>query len=136
VALNGNGRHSDPDVSFPHVLIVDDMPRDLGALDELLRRHGFRVTKASTFAEAQRVLFSQPLAAIVADYRLRGDSGDGFDLLMLCAQERPDVARVLITAHPDGPTLAPMAGATFFDKSPGNGAIGLIRILREALGMT
>lgn len=134
---NCNGhRRSIPDENFPHVLLVDDAERDLNAVEALLRRHGFRVTTAATFGEAQRILFSQPLAAIVADYRLDGDTGDGFDLLMLCAQERPEVVRVLITAHPDGATLAPMAGGTWFDKSPGTGAIGLVQILRDALGMT
>src|SRR6201981_3575525 len=65
----------DPDLSEPHLLVVDDDAR----LRELLRRYlsdsGFRVTAAADASEARSSLASFAFDLVVLDVMMPGESG-------------------------------------------------------------
>src|ERR1700746_3308997 len=65
----------DPDLSEPHLLVVDDDAR----LRELLRRYlsdsGFRVTAAADASEARSNLASFAFDLVVLDVMMPGESG-------------------------------------------------------------
>ena len=65
----------DPDLTEPHLLVVDDDPR----LRELLRRYlsdsGFRVTVAADASEARSALTSFAFDLVVLDVMMPGESG-------------------------------------------------------------
>ncbi len=83
------------------ILLVDDEPNVLKALQRSLRALGFDTTTAACGAEALRVLERQPVDAIVSDMRMPGI--DGAELLTRSRLHAPDAVRVLLTGHADVP---------------------------------
>jgi len=83
----------------PRVLIVDDDPLLLNALERQL--HGrFDVTVASGSKEAMRLVISQgPYAVVVSDLRMPGM--DGVSFLFCLRQTAPNAVRVLLTGDAD-----------------------------------
>lgn len=59
----------------PQLLLVDDEPRILGSLCELLRHRGFILSTASTGKEALRKLSQEPFDLVILDLRLPDISG-------------------------------------------------------------
>jgi CheY-like chemotaxis protein len=57
------------------ILIVDDEAAIRLTLDLLLRRRGYRVTVASSGAEALMLIEQQPFDLLLLDYRMPGLSG-------------------------------------------------------------
>jgi response regulator RpfG family c-di-GMP phosphodiesterase len=82
-----NGRFS--------LLVVDDEPRILSALERSLRREGYELLTSETVEEALRLLDARPIDAILSDQRMPGTSGLQF--LAEAARRRPDAVRMLIT---------------------------------------
>jgi CheY-like chemotaxis protein len=83
--------------SKPKVLLVDDEPRVIESLAQLLRRE-FDVRTASVPQDALRHLNEiNDLAVIVSDMRMPGM--DGATLLHEVRMRRPDVARILLTGE-------------------------------------
>jgi response regulator RpfG family c-di-GMP phosphodiesterase len=81
----------------PKVLLVDDEPRVIEGLAQLLRRE-FDVRTASVPQDALRMLNEiNDLAVIVSDMRMPGM--DGATLLHEFMIRRPDVARILLTGE-------------------------------------
>jgi response regulator RpfG family c-di-GMP phosphodiesterase len=81
--------------SKPKVLLVDDEPRVVESLAQLLRRD-FDVRSTSSPEDALRQLGEiKDLAVVVSDMRMPGM--DGATLLHEIMMRRPDVARILLT---------------------------------------
>jgi PAS domain S-box-containing protein len=85
------------------VLIVDDEPLILNALQRLLRRK-FEVRQALSGKEALAVLRAEPVDVIVADQHMPGLSGS--ELLSQAKVDAPDAARLLLTGSADVADLA------------------------------
>jgi thioredoxin reductase (NADPH) len=101
-------------VAKPAILVVDDDPEVLGAVERDLRqqyRSGYRIMKAASGAEAleaarQLKQRGSPVALFLVDERMPGMSGT--DLLREVLKIYPDSRRVLLTAYAD--TSAAISG--------------------------
>ena len=81
------------------VLIVDDEPRVLDALEAILAAE-FRVVRAAHGDEALRRLGDEPdVAVIVTDHRMPGMTG--VELLRRSQERTPDAVRIVLTAYTD-----------------------------------
>ena len=85
------------------VLIVDDEPRVLDALEAVLAAE-FRVLRAGQGQDALRRLADEPdVAVILTDQRMPGMSG--IELLRQSQERSPDALRIVLTAHTDVDSL-------------------------------
>jgi two-component system response regulator HupR/HoxA len=80
------------------ILIVDDEPRVLDALEAVLAAD-FRVLRAEGGEEALRILPGAEIAVIVSDYRMPGMTG--VELLRRSQDISPDAMRIVLTAYTD-----------------------------------
>ncbi len=85
------------------LLVVDDEPRVLAAIKEVLERQGFAVCTASDPRHALELIREREFAVVLSDHLMPGMSG--MDLLVECQRLRPRATRVLITAAVSLPTL-------------------------------
>lgn len=85
------------------VLIVDDDPLILTALEETLRRDGYHVFTAKNGEEAVRLLESQTVSLILCDQRMPGISG--IEVLMHAQKLQPDATRIVLTGNADMETV-------------------------------
>lgn len=81
------------------VLLVDDEPRILSALNRSLRGSGFEVLCAGSGDEALGLLRREPVDAIVSDMRMPGMNGAEF--LQASLALAPDAVRILLTGYSD-----------------------------------
>jgi CheY-like chemotaxis protein len=81
------------------VLIVDDQPRNLDALEVMLEDLGATIVRAGSADEALLSLLQHDFAAIVLDIRMPGM--DGIELARLIKQRRrlQHVPILFLTAH-------------------------------------
>ena len=86
----------------PAVLIVDDEPRVLDALEAILAAE-FRVLRAEGGEAALARLADDDVAVIVTDYRMPGMSG--VELLRRSQERAPDAVRIVLTAYTDVDSL-------------------------------
>ena len=86
----------------PTVLVVDDEPRVLDALEAILAAE-FRVLRADSGEEALRLLPGADVAVIVTDYRMPGMTG--VELLRRSQEAAPDAVRIVLTAYTDVDSL-------------------------------
>jgi two-component system response regulator HupR/HoxA len=86
----------------PTVLLVDDEPRVLDALEAILAAH-FRVLRAVSGPAALAMLPGEPVAVIVTDYRMPGMSGVEF--LRRSQDIAPAALRIILTAYTDVDSL-------------------------------
>jgi CheY-like chemotaxis protein len=77
------------------VLLVDDEPRILSALQRALRREGYEILSAETTVEALRLVDEHSVDCVLSDHKMPGMTG--IELLAEVAQRRPHAARMLIT---------------------------------------
>jgi two-component system, NtrC family, response regulator HupR/HoxA len=85
------------------ILIVDDEPRVLDALEAILAAE-FRVLRAGHGEEALARLATEPdVAVIVTDHRMPGMTG--VELLHLSQERAPDAVRIVLTAYTDVDSL-------------------------------
>ncbi|HSL51939.1 MAG TPA: sigma-54 dependent transcriptional regulator [Candidatus Deferrimicrobiaceae bacterium] len=84
------------------VLVVDDEPRVLDALEAVLAAE-FRVLRAEGGEQALRLLPGADVAVIVTDYRMPGMTG--VELLSLSQDVAPDAVRIVLTAYTDVDSL-------------------------------
>jgi two-component system response regulator HupR/HoxA len=80
------------------VLIVDDQPEILNALERLLKAD-YQVLLASNGADGLQILTKERVAVILADQRMPVMTGVEF--LSKALQLQPDTVRILITAYAD-----------------------------------
>lgn len=81
------------------ILVVDDEPSVISALARVLGRHGHRIERARSGAEALSVLESGSIEIVISDMRMPGMSGA--ELLARVSGRWPEVVRILITGHAD-----------------------------------
>ncbi len=85
------------------ILIVDDEPRVLDALEAILAAE-FRVLRAGHGEEALACLAAEPdVAVIVTDHRMPGMTG--VELLRRSQERTPDAVRIVLTAYTDVDSL-------------------------------
>jgi two-component system response regulator HupR/HoxA len=84
------------------VLIVDDEPRVLDALEAILAVD-FRVLRAEHGEQALEFLRAEDVAVIVTDHRMPGMTG--VELLRLSQEHAPDAVRIVLTAYTDVDSL-------------------------------
>lgn len=90
---------TEPSLSDPVVLLVDDEPRYLASLGLLFSDAPIRILKARSGLHALDALKREPVAVVVADYWM--DGMDGIQLLNEVQRLYPKIARVLLTGRPD-----------------------------------
>ena len=114
----------------PCVLVVDDDPALLGALEFALQAEGYRVCSCADAEAALRVSADQ-LACMVIDYRL--PDIDGMDLAQRLRGAGVTAPMILITSNPDARCRARAArgGAVIVEKP----LLG-DRLLRQIRAMT
>lgn len=86
-----------PTIVLPRVLLVDDEPLVLSALERVMRRWA-RVTSVPSAATALDRLSRESFEVVISDFDL-GES-DGLTLLRAVADKWPTMARILHTASP------------------------------------
>ena len=84
------------------VLVVDDEPRVLDALEAILAAE-FRMLRAESGEQALRLLPDADVAVIVTDYRMPGMTG--VELLRRSQEAAPDALRIVLTAYTDVDSL-------------------------------
>jgi len=85
------------------ILIVDDEPRILAALKELLERQGYLVVAASDATRGLAALHQRMFGVVISDHLMPDMTG--LDFLVECQRIQPDASRVLVTAVLSLPTL-------------------------------
>jgi len=89
-----------------NLLIVDDVPQNLVAMQALLRREGVNLLLAGSGAQALELLLEHEVALALLDVHM--PEIDGFTLaeLMRGSQRSRDVPIIFLTASPDDPVRA------------------------------
>jgi CheY-like chemotaxis protein len=77
------------------LLVVDDEPRILSALQRSLRREGYEILTADSGAAALRTLRAQRVDVLLTDHKMPGMTG--LELIREVAAQWPGIARFLLT---------------------------------------
>jgi len=80
------------------ILIVDDEPQNLRALERLFRQH-YQVLMANSGAEALEVLREHDVAVVITDQRM--PEMTGIELLKSTVALRPRMVRIILTGYTD-----------------------------------
>ncbi len=88
-----------PDNSAPTLLLVDDEPNILSALQRLFRRDGYTILATSSAEEALALLATQPVDVILSDQRMPGMSGVEF--LRRVKETHPETIRIVLSGYTD-----------------------------------
>ena len=86
---------SAPAEARPVLLVVDDEPRILSALQRCLRREGYEIVSADSGAAALRMLRERRVDLLLTDHKMPGMSG--LDLIREVTAQWPDIPRLLLT---------------------------------------
>lgn len=79
------------------VLFVDDDPAVLSMLRRIVRHEDYECWFASGGEQALTVVAEEGIHVVVSDQSMPGMSG--MELLSVLQQQRPDITRVMLTAH-------------------------------------
>ncbi len=93
---------TDPSIAHP-LLIVDDEPRVLASLKEVLERQGYSVVTSSDALRALELMRRQTFAVVVSDHLMPNMTG--LEFLVECQRIQPQASRILVTAVLSLPTL-------------------------------
>jgi CheY-like chemotaxis protein len=117
----------------PVLLVVDDEPRILSALQRSLRREGYEILTADSGAAALRTLRGQRVDLLLTDHKMPGMTG--LELIREVAVQWPGIARFLLTGWSAevSPEEARRLGIRALVPKPWDDAELKAR-LREALG--
>lgn len=85
------------------ILLVDDEPAILRALQRLLQRYGYRVFCAATGAEALQVLVGHQIALVISDFRM--PNMNGAELLKTVRTQYPTCLGIILSAYADRDAL-------------------------------
>jgi two-component system, NtrC family, response regulator HupR/HoxA len=102
VTVPAEDRRADASQDAATILIVDDEPRVLDALEAILAAE-FRVVRAGGGEAALEVLARDRVAVVVTDYRMPGMTG--VELLRRSQEHAPDTVRIILTAYTDVDSL-------------------------------
>jgi DNA-binding NtrC family response regulator len=108
---------------MPHILVVDDNPDILEALDLLLGLHGYTVQTASNKKQALLVVTHQVIDLVIQDMNFAQgvtSGNDGKSLFLALKAIKPDLPIILITAWAQLETAIELvkAGATDYLQKP------------------
>jgi DNA-binding NtrC family response regulator len=108
---------------MPHILVVDDNPDILEALDLLLGLHGYTVQTASNKKQALFVVTHQVIDLVIQDMNFAQgvtSGNDGKSLFLALKAIKPDLPIILITAWAQLETAIELvkAGATDYLQKP------------------
>lgn len=84
------------------IMIVDDEPANVGALERLFRRD-YECLTATSGKEALGLLEQHDVALIITDQRMPGMTG--IELLKQTAEIRPHMIRIILTGYTDAEAL-------------------------------
>lgn len=93
---------SEPAVATPvryRLLIVDDEPNVVKALQRVFRQESYDVLTAAGGDEALRLCAEKPADVVISDYMMPGMNGA--ELLRRIKQNWPDTIRIMLTGHAD-----------------------------------
>jgi adenylate cyclase len=79
----------------PVLLVVDDEPRILSALQRCLRREGYEIVSADSGPAALRLLRERHVDLLLTDHKMPGMSG--LDLIREVTEQWPGIPRLLLT---------------------------------------
>ena len=85
------------------ILLVDDEPAILRALQRTLQRSGFRVLQAENGVQALNVLATEPVALVISDFRMPGMNGA--ELLQQVRLQFPSTIGLILSAYADREAL-------------------------------
>lgn len=85
------------------LLMVDDEPNVLAALQRSFRREGFRVLTAASAAQGLALLAEHPVQVVLSDERMPAMSGTEF--LSRVRVLYPDTIRIILSGHADFATV-------------------------------
>ncbi len=119
----------------PRVLLVDDEPRLLSALERVLRREPYRLESVSNAAAALDRLAGPPaIDLVVSDHKMPGMSG--IELLAIVRVRWPDCARILLSGWTAGIPEDDLDAAGLHAQHPKPwDDVELKRSIRHALGL-
>lgn len=106
---------------MPRILLVDDSPDILDALDLLLSLHGYDTVCAHSISEALRIATHQTIDLVIQDMNFTGDmtSGDeGKSLFYQLREQHRDLPVILITAWTQLETAVELVKAGAADYLP------------------
>lgn len=86
------------------ILIVDDVPQNLLAMEALLQRDSLRILKAGSGAEALELLLVHEVALALLDVQMPEMDGFALAELMRGTQRTRNVPIIFLTATPNDPT--------------------------------
>ncbi|WP_323374212.1 hybrid sensor histidine kinase/response regulator [Frateuria hangzhouensis] len=86
-----------------NLLIVDDIPQNLVAMEALLRREDVHILKAGSGAEALELLLEHDVALALLDVQMPEMDGFALAELMRGSQRTRDVPIIFLTASPSDP---------------------------------
>jgi two-component system OmpR family response regulator len=82
------------------MLLLDDEPTLLRALQSYFRSHGYEVDAASQLADGQALLAVSDYDVVIADLRLDGNHGtEGLAAVSMVRERHPDTAVVMLSAY-------------------------------------
>jgi EAL domain-containing protein (putative c-di-GMP-specific phosphodiesterase class I)/ActR/RegA family two-component response regulator len=87
----------------PTLLLVDDEPNILSALNRLFRREGYRVLTAGSGQQALELLAENPVQVIISDQRMAEMSG--VELLSRVKDIYPDTVRIVLSGYAELSTV-------------------------------
>lgn len=105
------------------LLVVEDEPLTASLLAEVLESHGFEVQTAPDVLQARAAVRKFDPDVALIDISL-GDGPTGWDLAHVLNEQRPDIALLFLTKHPDQRT----AGPSGMDLPPGCGFLRKDRV--------
>jgi DNA-binding NtrC family response regulator len=82
------------------ILFVDDEPLLRSSWSEILAKEGFRVTAASSVAEALAFITSEQFQVLLADLNI-GQPGDGFTIASAMRRVQPQAVTLILTGYPE-----------------------------------
>ncbi|HUL54915.1 MAG TPA: response regulator [Opitutaceae bacterium] len=90
------GKPQPPPPARPRVLLVDDEPALLDAMQQGMTAE-FDVETAKSAAEAETRIGKQSFAVLICDHMLPGEAG--LDFLVRMRELHPDMRRILLTGY-------------------------------------
>jgi len=81
------------------VLLVDDEPQLLKALNTILTKKGYKVFMAKNGPDALKLLEQTPVHVVISDYRM--PKMNGAELLGKIKQLHPDIIRIILSGYAD-----------------------------------
>lgn len=81
----------------PGLLLVDDEPNILAALNRLFRREHYQIFTANSGVEGLEILQKENIGVIVSDQRMPGMTGSEF--LGLAKNIKPDTIRIILSGY-------------------------------------